>query len=136
MKWRKPANKNESGYTLVELMVTLLIAGSFIGSASLIMNNQSYLTQKAKGVAVANSYAENKIESLRSKGYLGLTDGTTDISSELPTELASPKSASQEISTLETGVKVVTVSLQYNEQGTTRSYSYKTYIGELGVGQY
>lgn len=124
------------GYTLVELIVAIAISAVFIGAVATLIIQNSRLAQRTRDVAVANSFAENKIEALRSAGYLVLSDGTTNITSELPTELKAPRGASQVISSASTGVKKVVITVTYNNLGVARTYSYTTYIGELGVGQY
>ncbi len=86
-------------------------------------------------MVVANSYAESKIEALRSAGYLSLADGTTDITSELPDEL-NQASGSLVISSYNTAIKQAVLTINYNQQGNDQTYTYTTYIGELGVGQY
>lgn len=103
---------------------------------STILSSHSALSQRGRDVSVANSYAENKIESLRSAGFLALTDGTTDITSELPSELKAPRSGSVVVSTVSSAIKRVNLTITYNDQGAARTYTYSTYVGELGVGQY
>lgn len=129
-------NQDQYGYTLVEILVTIIVGAILVSSISLVVSNQSFLAQRGRDVTIANSYAENKVEELRSVGYLGLTDGTTNITSELPSELGSPRSASLVISTVTTGIKKAVLTISYNEQGATRTTSYTTLVGELGVGQY
>ena len=124
------------GFTLVEILVSIVVAGVLITSVNTIASTQAYISQQARDTTLANAYAESKIESLRSLGYLGLTDGTTDITSELPVELSNTRSASQEIGSFATDIKSVVLTITYNEQGKPRTYTYKTYVGELGVGQY
>ena len=127
---------NQLGYTLVELLVTILVSTILIGGLTVIVNNNVFLTERGRDSVVANSYAENKIEELRSKGYLSLANGTIDVTAELPSELNSPRSASVIISDVATGLKLINLTITYNEQGNSITKDYKTYIGELGVGQY
>lgn len=101
-----------------------------------MLGNNAKLSHRARDVAAANSYVENKIESLRSTGFLGLNDGTTDLTSELPSELKSPRSGTLVITSQTGAIKRAVVSISYNDQGASRTYSYTTYVGELGVGQY
>ncbi len=106
------------------------------GAVALFLNLHVHLAQRGRDVAATNSYVENKVESLRSAGYLSLSNGTTNVTSELPTELKPPRSGSVTISDESTSVKKVDISVTYNDQGTPRTYTYTTYVGELGVGQY
>ncbi len=128
--------KLEYGFTLVEILVSIVVAGVLITSINTITSTQAYISQQARDTTLANAYAESKIESLRSLGYLGLSDGTTDITNELPTELNTPRAASQVVSSYTVDIKSIVLTITYNEQGKVRVHTYKTFVGELGVGQY
>jgi prepilin-type N-terminal cleavage/methylation domain-containing protein len=124
------------GFTLVELLVTIFACGVVLGGLSIAVDSQSAVAQRHRDMVIANAYANSKVEALRSKGFLGLTDGTTNLTSELPAELKSPRSASLVVSSHTVSVKQVDLTITYNERGVARTYSYTTLIGELGVGQY
>lgn len=130
------SESTEYGFTIVELLITLIVGAVLITGLHSIVTSQTYITERSRDLVIANSYVEARIEALRSLGYSGLTDGTTDITSELPAELNSPRSANLIVTTHTTAIKKVVINLTYNEQGTERSHSYTTLIGELGVGQY
>lgn len=103
-----------------------------------MLTNNARIAQKGRDAAVVNSYAENKVEELRSIGYLGLVaSGTpTDITGQLPGELQAPRNASLTITQQSTSVKKAVLSITYNELGKPRNQTYATFVGELGVGQY
>ena len=124
------------GFTIVEMIVAIVISSIMVGGASLILGSQIHLSQRGRDLVLANAYAEKKVEALRSLGFLGLSNGTTDISGELPTELNNPRSANLVISSYSPAIKKVDITLTYNDQGTARTYTYTTFLGELGVGQY
>jgi len=132
----KNLSQETAGYTIVELLVTIFVGSILAGVLTNILTSHSYLSQRGRDVAVANSYVENKVEALRSAGFLGLANGTTNLTAELPAELNAPRSGSLVISDYSAAIKQAVITVTYNEQGTTRTYSYTTYIGELGVGQY
>lgn len=119
----------------VELLVTLIVGSILLLSLNTIVNTHLYLSQRGRDLAVSNAFAEMKIESLRSKGYLAVSTGTTDITSELPTELKKPRTGTMVVSTQETGIKRIKLTITYSEQGIPRTKVYNTYLGELGVGQ-
>jgi prepilin-type N-terminal cleavage/methylation domain-containing protein len=124
----------EAGFSIVELLVAIVVGGLFVLSVNTAITNYTYLGQQSKDLILANSFAEGKVEELRNIGYNGLTVGTTDLSSQLPTALNGPRSASLHITNPITGIKQVDISISYTQRGQ-KSYSYTTYIGELGVGQ-
>ncbi len=129
------AGRNESGLTLVELLVAIAVAGIVISSLSQVVTTYLHLSQRGRYLNLANSYAEAKVETLRNEGYNSLSTGTTNLSSELPSQLPLQRSASMTVSSPLTGLKQVSITVSYNDQGQTESYQYVTYIGELGVGQ-
>lgn len=127
---------NQSGFTLVELLVAIIVGAIFAGSANLIITQHTHLGQRGRDLVLANAYVEGKVEELRSIGFSGLSNGTTNITNELPSDLKAPHSGTLQISTQSTAVKKAVITLTYNDQGANRNYSYTTFIGELGVGQY
>jgi prepilin-type N-terminal cleavage/methylation domain-containing protein len=129
-------NQNQNGFTVVELLVSLIVGALLVGSVNNIVTSQVYLSQRGRDLVMANAYAEKKIEELRSIGFLGLADGTTVITGELPTELNAPRTGTLSVSSYSGAIKQVDITISYNEQGATRSHSYRTFVGELGAGQY
>lgn len=130
------AKKTEQGFTIIELLVAIAVIGVLIPTLIGFVNTLNRFNDRARDLALVNSLAENKVEALRSAGYTGLNNGTTSFSSELSTSLGSPKSASYTVSTPNTGIKQVDIVISYNDHGSTQTVNYRTYIGELGVGQY
>ena len=126
----------EKGFTIVELLISMMVTVILVIGINSIYITHMTQAVRTRNLAVINSFVENKIESLRSAGFLTLNDGTTSISSELPAELMSPKSADMQISSHTSGLKRVVVNITYNDQGANRTFNYTTFIGELGVGQY
>lgn len=127
----------QKGFTLVELVVSIAIGAFLIGSVSTLIVNSAKIAKQSRSVAVANSFAENKIEELRSFGYSGITSGpTVNISGELPSELSPPKVATLTISDQSASLKKAVLTVEYNDQGKQKTYSYTTLVGDKGVGQY
>ncbi|HSX45609.1 MAG TPA: prepilin-type N-terminal cleavage/methylation domain-containing protein [Candidatus Saccharimonadia bacterium] len=123
------------GFTIVELLVCIAVAGILIGALSSVVNNYLHLGQRGRYLNLANSYVEAKVEALRNVGYNGLSIGTTSVTGELPTQLPPSRSGSMTVSSPSGGIKQVDLTVSFKDQGQTQSYSYTTYIGELGVGQ-
>ncbi len=127
---------DELGFTLVEVIISIMAVALFIFAFNTIYTTQIYINQRGRDTSVVNSFVETKIESLRSKGFLGLSNGGTDISNELPSELGTPRSASLNISEVNSATKKIVINVYYTQQGQDQNISYTSYIGELGVGQY
>lgn len=126
----------QAGFTMVELLVSVIVVVILVAGINSIYLTHLTESHRVRNLALVNSFAENKVEALRSAGFLNLSDGTTDISSELPADLWSPKSASLQISSAESGLKDIYLTITYSDSGTNQTFNYQTYLGELGVGQY
>ena len=127
--------QNEEGFSIVELVIAIVVGATFILATNVIIDNYIHLGQRGRNLTIANSYTEGKVEAIRNIGYNALDDGVSDISSDLPTQLTGPKSGSITISQPQTGLKQIDISITYNDNGTSRTSTYRSYIGELGVGQ-
>lgn len=126
--------KNQRGFTIVEMLVALALFAIVIPSLTLGLSTLTQLNNRARDLTLISIIAENKIESLRSIGYNSVATGTSTFTTELPTEIASPKSATLTV-TQGTGKKVVTVSIQYTDYRKSKTVVYTSVIGETGVGQ-
>jgi prepilin-type N-terminal cleavage/methylation domain-containing protein len=126
----------QAGFTVIELLVAIAVVGILVPTLSGFVTELNALNDRARDLTIVNSLAENKIESLRSKGFTSLSDGTTTFTTELPVTLGSPKSATYVVSTPHTGIKQIDMTISYKDHGRIQTAQYTTYIGELGVGQY
>lgn len=131
----KRLKSNQKGFTLVELLVAIAVGAIVTGSLSQVVTSYVHTAQRGRYLNLANSYVEAKVEALRNQGYNSLSTGTTSLTSELPTQLPPSRSGSMTVASPSGGIKQVDISVSYKDQGQTNSYSYTTYIGELGVGQ-
>lgn len=123
---------SQAGFSIVELIVAITLFAVAIPAIASLISVLTQMNDRTSDTIAINSIAENKVESLRSKGFNGVLVGTTDFTGELPNYLPVPKTAAYTVSQLSPSVKVVDVTV------TTagRQTNYRTYIGELGVGQY
>lgn len=128
----------EAGISIVELIIATTLIAICVPAIASMIAALTRLNDRAYDTTVVNALAENKIESLRSKGFAGVTNGTVDFTSELPATIAGPRSASYTISDSVTGtsLKIIDITISYSDFGHTRQFAYKTFLGELGVGQY
>lgn len=128
-------SKKENGFTVVELLITIAICGVIIPLLAAGLNSLVVVNNRSRDLSLVTMLAQNKIELLRSAGYNSLAVGTTDFSGELPSSLASPKSASYNVVSTKLGVKEVQLSITYNDYSTPKTVQFKTSITELGIGQ-
>lgn len=128
--------QKQNGFTIVELVITIVLFAILVPSIASFLNFLTDLNARSRNLATVNAMTENKVESLRSKGFVAVPLGTVDFSSELPPALAKPRAASYVVSAVNPSLKQVDVSISYTDHGQPESYTYRTYLGELGVGQY
>lgn len=124
----------QKGFTIVEMLVALALFAILIPALTLGISTLTQLNNRARDLTIISILAENKIESLRSIGYNSIVNGTTDFSTELPAELASPKSASYSV-TENAGIKTIDVTISYTDYRNPKTIKYKSLVSETGVGQ-
>lgn len=128
-------SKPQDGFTLVEILVAIAVAGVMVISLSQVTTNYLFISQSGRYLNLANSYMEAKVEALRNSGYNSLNLGTTNLTPSLPSQLPVGRSASMTVTNPYNGIKQVALTISYKDRGLTRTHNYTTYVGELGVGQ-
>lgn len=127
---------NQQGFTIIELVVTIVLLGAAVPFMASLVNLLGSLNDRSRDMASIHALTEHKVEALRSTGFSGLNNGTVDFTNELPASVAAPRSAQYIVSSVDSSLKQIQVDVSYNDHGTPRSLNYRTYVGELGVGQY
>lgn len=127
---------NQSGFTLVELAITVAVMGIFIsGVVSLFVNIQNAQTH-TRYLESATYAAQTEIESLRTINYNNLSEGQTiDFTNQLPDTLPSGSTGTVVVSEPIVGLKRVDVTVTYSYKGQTRNVSLSSLIGVLGITQ-
>jgi prepilin-type N-terminal cleavage/methylation domain-containing protein len=125
----------QHGFTIVELMITVVLAGIIIPAVATALSSLAVINKVSRDQALTNALVQNKTEYLRSIGYNAVAVGTTSFTGEMSGTIGSPKSASYTVSSPTTGVKQIDISISFTEYRTTKNLAYRTYISELGVGQ-
>ncbi len=128
-------SKKQNGFTIIEILVSLGVFALAVPAIAGSIKNLIVLNNRARDLSLINIIASNKIEQIRSAGFNSLSAGTVDFSSELSSEISSPKTATYTVSIPTTGQAEVVIDISYRDYSQTRSLTYKTIVGELGVGQ-
>lgn len=121
--------KRHKGISLVEIVISMFIVVMIVAIAGSLIrlliktNSESYV------VTNISSIAHNKIESIRNTSFDSISNGSQDFSSELPSTLPHPRSASVSTSTVATDVKQIKVTIQYGDQQQV----YTTYVSKANV---
>lgn len=135
-----PKQKKElqNGFTLVEIIVTIFVFAIILPAVAYMIVSLSVINDRARELSLVHSLAQNKIEELRSKGFIAVDGGGT-FTNELPDTLPKPRSAEYAVGLVDPddpSLKEITITVTYNDRGEARTLTYKSYLGELGVGQY
>ena len=126
---------SSGGFTLVELLVSIAVGAIVVASLNSLVTSYLHVSQRGRYLSAANSFVEGKVEAIRNNGYNSINAGTTSLNSQLPSTLPPGSSGSMVVSNPSNGLKQIDITVSYKDQGTVKSYSYTTYIGELGVAQ-
>jgi prepilin-type N-terminal cleavage/methylation domain-containing protein len=132
----RSSRKNQAGFTLVELIVTIGIAGLLVvGVTSLFITIES-TQRKTQLLDIATRTGEKKIEELRNVNYNSLDAGTTeDFTDELPADIPTPREATVTISEPTPSVKRVDVNITYHDGRIDKEVELSSLIGVIGIGQ-
>lgn len=125
-----------SGFTLVELMVTVLVLGLVITSLGGLYYIMQILQVQSQHLDLATRAAQTEIEDLRNLGYSNLTVGTNiNFTASLPSSLPSSKAGTVVVTQPLSGLKRVDVTVSYTDYGKPESVTLSSDIGIVGIGQ-
>jgi prepilin-type N-terminal cleavage/methylation domain-containing protein len=127
---------DKRGFTLVELIVTIGIAGLLVvGITSLFITIET-TQRKTRLLEIATRAGEKKIEELRNNHYNSLTDGSVvTFTNELPDALPTPREATVTVSEPTDGIKRVDVNITYKDGPIDKEVELSSLIGVIGIGQ-
>lgn len=132
----KHINKEEFGFTLVELAVTTLILGLVAIGISTLFGNIHQAQLQTRYLESATYAAQSQIEALRNINYNNLEPGQViDFSNELPDDLPSSSIAIATISEPINDLRRIDVEIVYPVQNSTRTVRVSSLIGILGITQ-
>lgn len=128
--------RSTAGFTLVELMVTIVVVGVTTASISSIYISIRSIQTQATYYDTATRAAQREIETLRNDNYDSLTPGQTfDFTSNLPTTLPGSRGGSAVVSQPSADLRRVDATVSYTLGGTTHSVELSSLIGEIGIAQ-
>lgn len=131
-----PPRLTNAGFTLVELLITMIVLGLAIASLGGLYYVIQQSQVKAQHYDIAVRAARTEIEDLRNNGYDSLTPGSTiTFTSSLPSSLPSNKTGTVAVSKPMSGLRRVDVTVTYNDYGTSESVILSSDIGIIGLGQ-
>jgi prepilin-type N-terminal cleavage/methylation domain-containing protein len=125
--------RRQQGFTIIELVVTLVALGFFAVSIGTLFTNLTEEQHNTDLMAVASDAAETEIESLRNNGYSSLTAGTVNFSSSLPSVLPSNSTGSAVITKPSADIVRVDVTVTYYVGTKSHSVELSSLIARIGI---
>lgn len=126
----------EAGFTLVELVVTIVVLGIVISSLSGLYYIMQQASVRSQHMDLATRAARTEIEQLRNTGYSALTVGTPiDFTSNLPSALPRDRNGTVTVSQPADDLKRVDVQVTYTDNGTAQKIILSSNIGIIGIRQ-
>ncbi len=130
------SRNNQSGFTLVELVITILVLGVVLTSVVTLFVNIQQAQTHTRYLETATYAAQAEIESLRNINYNNLTPGQTiNFTNELPDSLPPGATGTVTVSEPVSGLRRVDVNVSYSYKGKDRTVSLSSLIGVLGITQ-
>lgn len=128
--------KDESGFTIVELVATIIVVGIVsVGLATLFYNLQ-FTQRQTTYIDAATRAAQREIEILRNNSYNSLTAGQeVSFTNDLPSNLPKNSTGVVAVSEPSSGLKRVDVTVTYTDAGRTQNVKLSATIGEIGLSQ-
>lgn len=129
--------KDQSGFTIVELVATIIVVGIVSIGLSTLFYNLQYTQRQTNYLDTATRAAQREIEVLRNNSYNSLTPGQNiNFTSDLPTS-GLPRNATGTVvvSEPQTGLRRVDVTVSYTDAGRSQQVNLSSVIGEIGLSQ-
>lgn len=127
--------KSSDGFTLVELLVTIIVIGVvFTGLSSIFISIQRAQV-KTSYLESATRAAQKQIESLRNINYNNLTTGQNINFSDKLIDLPSGSTGNVAVTEPSPGLKRVDVTVSYSYEGQAKDVMLSSLIGVIGIAQ-
>jgi len=127
---------DDKGFTLVELLVTIIVLGVVITSLGSLYYLMEITGVQSQHYDLAVRAARTEIEDLRNNGYNALTPGTNiNFTASLPTSLPKGRTGTAAVSEPLPGLRRVDVTVAYSDYGKQQTIILSSDIGVIGIGQ-
>ncbi len=129
--------RDQSGFTLVELIVAIAVTGLVLGGIVNLYIGIQTMQRRTYHTELATRAGERQVESLRNAQYINLEPGVDiDFSDDLPADLPSPKTGTVVVSEPSEGLRRVDVTITYRDGSSgSRTVKQSSLIGVIGIAQ-
>lgn len=135
--------EDEEGFSVVELLITLVIIGTTFGAFMVIFTTIQTINKKALDIGTANSIAFTKMQDYENTPFGALPNthpaGTLvqveDFSESLPRSLEAPRTAYVYINSVSGSLKQIVVSIRFGSGADQRQIDYANFIQNGGLGR-
>lgn len=136
-------NRKQAGFSIVELLITLVIIGTAFGAFMVTYTTIQSINKKALDIAAANEIAFAKVQDYENRLFSAIPDtspaGTLvmveDFSASLPSSLQSPRTGQVFINTASGTLKQIVVSITFGSGTSQRQIEYSDFIQANGLGR-
>ena len=134
---------DSSGFSVVELLITLIIIGTAFGAFMTTFTTIQNINKKALDINKASTLAFAKVQDYENLPYTSLPAtspaGTLveveDFGSSLPTTLESPRVGKVYINSVSGTLKHIVVTIEFGSGDTKRIIQYADMIQRNGIGR-
>ncbi len=132
-------SRNNTGFTIIELVVAMAFLGIVVVSVSELYATLRQANRAANNYTIATQAAQQLVEKFRNTNYNNIPIGTTDVTaSTLATypSLLAPRSATTTVTLVDAnGLKQVDVAVSYKERTGIKNVQFSTLISYKGVNR-
>ncbi len=129
-------NKDEGGFTIVELIVTIVVTGLVVAAIAQVFLTIERTQHSTQLLETATRAGEQEVEALRNNNYASLTPGSTiTFTNNLPAALPAPRVGSVTVSEPVAGIRRVDVTITYRDGSDQKNVKLSSLIGQIGIGQ-
>ncbi len=131
--------RHQSGFTLIELVVTIAFMGVVIVSLTDLFVGLRQTNRAANNYTIATQVAQQLMEQYRNTPYSSITVGTSDVTSTALApypSLLTPRSAVVTVTQIDSnGLKQVDVAISYKDRTGTKNVQLSTLVSYKGVNR-
>lgn len=135
---------DEAGFSIVELLITLVIIGTTFGAFMVTFTTIQNINKKSLDIANANSIAFAKVQEYENKAFADIPitspQGTLQLvesfTSSLPVSLEAPRVGEVYVNTYSTSLKQVIVNITFGSGDSQRQIQYANFIQANGIGRW